>query len=260
MIPLKIHFTKYQGTGNDFILVNNISGSIKLTSEQIKDLCDRKFGIGSDGLILIEPSEKAQFYVNFYNPDGSVSFCGNGSRCALHFAFAENICGAVATFDAVDGLHSGSVSVNEVEISMRDVHEIEERDNGLFLQTGSPHLIVLVDDVEKVDLIPMARNIRYSAKYKEQGINVNVVHQINKDEIQMRTYERGVEDETLSCGTGVTAAALSVALENENQHEIHVHTRGGDLSVRFDPTEDGGFEGIWLKGPVARVFTGEAEI
>jgi diaminopimelate epimerase len=257
---LKINFTKYQGTGNDFILVNNFDGSLKLSTEQIKALCNRKFGIGSDGLILIEPSDKAQFYVNFYNPDGSVSFCGNGSRCAVHFAHAENICGAVANFDAVDGIHAGSVSVNDVEISMRDVREIEERENGLYLQTGSPHLIVLVDDVEKVDLLPMARNIRYSAKYKEQGINVNVVHQISDDQIHMRTYERGVEDETLSCGTGVTAAALSIALENDHLHEVHVNTRGGKLSVRFDHTGEGGFEGIWLKGPVASVFTGEVEI
>jgi diaminopimelate epimerase len=143
---------------------------------------------------------------------------------------------------------------------MRDVHEIEERENGLYFQTGSPHLIVLVDDVEKVDLLPMARNIRYSAKYKEQGINVNVVHQLSQDEIHMRTYERGVEDETLSCGTGVTAAALSVALENDDLQEVLVHTRGGDLSVRFDHATDGGFESIWLKGPVAKVFTGEVEI
>jgi len=257
---LKIQFTKYQGTGNDFILVNNMSGELLLSTEQIRQLCDRKFGIGSDGLILIEKSEKADFYVNFFNPDGSVSFCGNGSRCAVHFAHQKGIAGSVVSFDAIDGIHSGSVSEKQVEISMRDVLNIVERDHGLFLDTGSPHLIVLVDDVDKVDLLPMARNIRYCATYKEKGINVNVVNETSPDSISIRTYERGVEDETLSCGTGVTAAALSVALAKDKINEIHVQTRGGKLSVRFERREDGGFGEISLKGPVAEVFEGEVAI
>jgi diaminopimelate epimerase len=256
---MKIPFFKFQGTGNDFILLDNMLGEIHLTKDAIFQLCDRRFGIGSDGIVMLEKSEDSAFYMNFYNPDGSQSFCGNGSRCAVRFAQLTGICGNSGEFVAIDGKHFFESNDNEVRIRMKDVDSVSNVGTDLVVHTGSPHYLVFSEDPEKIDLIGRAREIRYGAKYAEEGINVNFIREGN-NEVWMRTYERGVEDETLSCGTGVTAAALGYASRHNSSDEVLVHTKGGDLKVRFQVAPNGGFHNIWLCGPAEYVFEGSVDL
>ena len=209
---MEISFRKYQGAGNDFVMIDNFSGQYDdLSVSSIQKLCDRRFGIGADGLIKINRSDNSDFYVDYYNSDGSQSFCGNGARCSVRFV---NDCILPEklnySFDAIDGLHRGELINNEeVKIRMSNVNSIEEISASEYLlNTGSPHYIVLVEDNKNIDLLKEARAIRYAPRFKEKGVNVNFVHLINEDTLSIRTYERGVEDETLACGTGITAAAL----------------------------------------------------
>jgi diaminopimelate epimerase len=250
----QLAFAKYHGTGNDFILVDNRSLEYRLTKEQIAAMCDRHFGIGSDGLIFIEPSSNADYLMNFHNPDGSVSFCGNGSRCAFAFARKIGICGNKATFEASDGIHYAAQSGEWCEISMRDVLEIEHHKDFDALNTGSPHYILYCDNAHQADIVAIGRKIRYSEEYKAAGINVNLV-QKDGTSLKMATYERGVEDETLSCGTGVTAAALAASRKFSLPSPIKIFTKGGELSVRF---EDNGhaFQSVFLAGPTQFVYEG----
>jgi diaminopimelate epimerase len=257
--PVLITFSKYQGTGNDFIMIDNRDGSIRLSKEQVIQLCDRKFGIGSDGIVLIESHAIEDFYMNFYNPDGSQSFCGNGSRCAVAFARQLGIVGNHGLFGAIDKSHAFVVNDGEIAIQMRDVDAVTWTDEQCIIQTGSPHLIQLTNDPEKLDVAVEGASIRYSERFSKDGINVNFVH-MGKGELWMRTYERGVEAETLSCGTGVTAAALSLAALQPDVREVHVHTRGGDLKVKLERTSDGGFHDVWLCGPAKSVFQGTIEL
>lgn len=251
MIP----FFKYQGTGNDFVLIDNRSLGLKPSTEQIVAVCDRKFGVGSDGLILIEPGDGVDFYMNFFNPDGSQSFCGNGSRCAVRFFQAHLGGNQALSFGAIDGVHAAQKSPNDwIEILMRPVSEISRDGSDFVLNTGSPHFVKYVDNTEEFDLIPYARNIRYGALYGEKGINVNIVEDAG-NHIRMRTYERGVEDETLSCGTGVTAAALTYAWNHADASEVEVITRGGKLKVKWERAGNG-FSNIMLCGPAQEVFAG----
>ncbi len=256
---MKLRFSKYQGTGNDFIMLDNREGQICLTSEQIVQLCDRKFGVGSDGVILIEKSDNTLFYMNFFNPDGSQSFCGNGSRCAVKFAMELGIHGDVNAFEAIDGTHEFDFLDEGVKIRMKDVNQLIQSGSDFFLHTGSPHFVKYVSDPSEIDIISEARKIRYSDDYKAEGINVNFVSE-NKDHITMRTYERGVEDETLSCGTGVTAAALSYAHRHPGTSRVDVFTRGGKLEVRMNSSGAGQFTDIWLCGPAEFVYSGVIEI
>lgn len=252
---MRISFVKYQGTGNDFIMIDNMSGEIHLDKTGIIQLCRRRFGIGSDGIVMLEKSEDALFYMNFFNPDGSQSFCGNGSRCAVRFARRLGICGDAGEFVAIDGRHRFECNEVEVSIQMKNVASVEHLGDDMVINTGSPHYLVFTEDPEKIDLITRAREIRYGAMFSKEGINVNFLREGNK-EIWMRTYERGVEDETLSCGTGVTAAALGYATRNPSAMEVLVHTKGGDLKVRFNVAQNGGFENIWLCGPAEYVYDG----
>jgi diaminopimelate epimerase len=252
-------FSKYQGTGNDFIMFDNRQGSIKLDAATIVRLCDRKYGIGSDGIVLIESTETGDFYMNFYNPDGSQSFCGNGSRCAVRFAQRLGISSEKGTFGAIDMHHAFESDAQEVRIRMRDVGTVEKSGNDQIIHTGSPHYIVFTADPAKVDLLDEARKIRYNERFSAAGINVNFVKE-GHDEIWMRTYERGVENETLSCGTGVTAAALAYATRHQTKGQVKVHTAGGDLSVKLSAQTDGGFGDIWLCGPANFVFKGTIDI
>ncbi|NND77949.1 MAG: diaminopimelate epimerase [Flavobacteriales bacterium] len=253
---MKIRFQKYQGTGNDFIVVDNRNGHFPSDNELlVRNLCDRKFGIGSDGLILLEKDDAAEFYMNFYNPDFSQSFCGNGSRCIIQFAVDNGIIEKGARFNAINGMHEGYSEGEMVYVKMNDVIEIKKQGEYLILDTGSPHLIEKVENADDIDLIERARQIRYSEPFKEKGINVNFVETIPTG-IKMRTYERGVEGETLSCGTGVTAAALAHA--NGNEGEIYVETKGGKLLVKY--VRDGNvFKDIWLCGPAKKVYEGELD-
>jgi diaminopimelate epimerase len=254
-----ISFFKYQGTGNDFIMIDNRDGQLRLSTEQVVRLCDRKFGIGSDGVVLIEQDSTEDFHMNFYNPDGSQSFCGNGSRCAVAFARSLGIVGNHGIFGAIDKPHAFVVNDAEIAVQMRDVESVEWEENQCVIQTGSPHLVRITEDPDKLDVVLEGAAIRYSNRFSKEGINVNFVR-MGEGELWMRTYERGVEAETLSCGTGVTAAALSLAALQPEVSEVLVHTRGGDLKVKLDRTPEGSFQDVWLCGPAKAVFQGIIEL
>jgi diaminopimelate epimerase len=257
---MQLPFFKYHGTGNDFVLIDGRSNDFALDLHQIVNLCHRHFGIGSDGLIIIQNHAEEDFEMVFYNPDGSQSFCGNGSRCAVSFARHLGMISNHGSFKAIDGVHlfmihdSGFIEKPEIHIHMRDVDAIESNGDDVILNTGSPHYIVTCNALEELDIMTAAHAIRYNERFKQAGINVNFVR-YGQNELWMRTYERGVEAETLSCGTGVTAAALSLAIKDPASHTIIVHTSGGDLTVKFQRTEEG-FNDIWLCGPAEKVFEG----
>jgi diaminopimelate epimerase len=257
---MQLPFFKYHGTGNDFVLIDGRAGDFSLELHQIVKLCDRHFGIGSDGLIIVKNHSTEDFEMVFYNPDGSQSFCGNGSRCAVAFARSLGMISNHGTFAAIDGVHlfllhdSGLTDAPDIQIRMRDVEAVEKNGADCIINTGSPHYIVPHEAPEQLDILTAAHAIRYNERFKKEGINVNFVRYGNC-ELWMRTYERGVEAETLSCGTGVTAAALSLALNDPNCSAIIVHTSGGDLNVKFS-REANGFEDIWLCGPAEKVFEG----
>lgn len=255
---MTLHFSKYHGTGNDFILIDNMDGSILLSTSHIQHLCSRHTGIGSDGLILIEKSDIADFNMNFYNPDGSQSYCGNGSRCAHAFARKMELVGENCTFEAIDGKHTSSFAEGEYEISLGKVENVEPIGDDLFLNTGSPHYIARRDNLSQLDIMPEARAIRYNDQFAIEGVNVNFIDWIN-EVLHMRTYERGVEGETLSCGTGVTAAAIAAHHLGLGQSPIRVTAPGGNLKVCFEFGPDG-YSDIKLVGPVVHVFDGKTEI
>ncbi len=254
-----LKFKKYHGTGNDFILIDNFEGEYdKISRKDIIFLCDRHFGIGSDGVIILNQSIHADYRMDFYNPDGSQSFCGNGSRCAFQFAHDLGIIRNVATFEAIDGSHQAKFYQGKIAILMNDVSSIEENTDAYFIHTGSPHYIQYVDSVNEIDLLREARAIRYNDRFKKNGTNVNFVED-KTSKIAIRTYERGVENETLSCGTGVTAAALSYALKKNINDKVNVATQGGELSVSFN-RQGNTFNTIWLIGPAEFVFEGDINI
>lgn len=257
------HFSKWQGTGNDFILIDDRARTFPAADlALVRHLCDRHFGIGSDGLILLRPpnAEGMAYHMEFYNPDGSRSFCGNGSRCAFGFHSALTGHQGPLRFTAVDGPHTARWNDGSVSIGMRDVHGVERIAADVdHIHTGSPHLLCWVDDPEAIDIVPAARVHRYGQRFGKEGINVNFLRW--KDgRVEMRTYERGVEAETLSCGTGVTAAALSAMARGFADGACDVRTRGGDLRVEAVRVGADGFKDVTLSGPVAQVFTGEVEL
>ncbi len=250
-------FYKYQGTGNDFIMIDDRSEVFDLTAHGfIAHLCHRKFGIGADGLILIRNHREADFEMIYYNADGYLtSLCGNGSRCAVMFAHHLGIVKNACRFMTVEGILEASIEHELVHLKMPDVKAVEIHENHYFLNTGSPHHICYVNDVKNHDVYADGKKIRNGAPYFEAGTNVNFVQEDADDHIFVRTYERGVEDETLSCGTGVTAAALVQGLRGAKS-PVTVKTLGGDLQVKFEKTSDGGFRDIYLIGPAKRVFSG----
>ena len=260
-----MRFHKYHGTGNDFILIDNRKGLLSLSSETIAKICDRRFGIGADGLILIETVPGFDFGMKYFNADGNEStMCGNGGRCIT--AYADFLSGGKPEyrFKAIDGPHK-VIIINKsglthiVKLQMGDVNHIRPWGKDLMLNTGSPHLVRFVKSLKDVDVVREGRLLRYHADFLPGGLNVNFVEETEKG-IFVRTYERGVEDETLSCGTGVTASALAFAsgkiIENGT---IEIETRGGNLRVQFRKTE-AGFSDIWLEGPAEQVFEGVIEI
>jgi diaminopimelate epimerase len=260
---LNLTFSKYQATGNDFILIDNRGGGITLSTEQIVKLCDRKFGIGADGLILIEPSATADFLVNYYNSDGSQSLCGNGSRAAVHFAAELSLLKDKTVFDAYDGKHEAELlPTGIVRLKMNDTKNLSTIGDTIFVNTGSPHAIRFVEALETFPVFKEGEAIRYSKTFQPHGTNVNFVELNADNTLFVRTYERGVEDETLSCGTGVTAAALAASVKGYTS-PVHIKTRGGDLSVEFKTSRSGDsttiFTDIYLIGPAKRVFEGVYE-
>ena len=258
----KIHFHKYQGTGNDFIILDNRDWSYTaLTQERVKSLCDRRFGIGADGLMLLNNKSGFDFEMKYYNADGrESSMCGNGGRCLVKFAYDMGIHKNEYHFLAVDGPHQAEIDDKDiVSLKMKDVREVRDYHQDFILNTGSPHYVKIVSDVMDWDVFHKGMDIRYSSEFAKEGINVNFVEQKRADEIIVRTYERGVEDETFSCGTGVTASAL-VSYHNEmGYNDVTVITKGGRLTVKFDRVGEDSFENIWLCGPAVKVFEGDVQ-
>lgn len=256
-----IRFYKYQGAGNDFIMIDNRTSQFDGDKIQFAiRWCDRKFGIGSDGIIFIEKDDSSDFKMDFYNPDGSQSFCGNGSRCAVAFAKKLEMIGDQCRFLAVDGYHEARIEQDTYHILMADVNAIKGSGEDKVLDTGSPHYIKFCDNVQDIDVVVEGQKIRYSDQYKKQGINVNFLEKLDPNAIRLRTYERGVENETLACGTGATAAALSFAdKEQIITGIIDVKVEGGDLKVAFNRS-DSGFTDVWLIGPAVEVFKGELNV
>ena len=255
---MNIPFSKYQGAGNDFILIDNRQGSITLSQEQIEGLCHRRFGIGADGLMILEKEPGFDFRMIYYNADGKEgSMCGNGGRCITRFAYDCGIHRDEYKFMAIDGPHVATIEDHGfIRLKMKDVPEIEPHTTYDFLDTGSPHVVKQVQEISELDVVEEGRKIRYNDRYAEKGVNVNFVRVIDDHSIFVRTYERGVEDETYSCGTGVTASALVNAHNDHGFNHIEVKTNGGDLYVEYEKTGETSFENIWLAGPAEKVFDG----
>ena len=260
---MKVTFFKYQGTGNDFVIMDNRSGQYdNLTTEQIRLLCHRRFGIGADGLMLLNKKEPYDFVMQYYNADGhESSMCGNGGRCLVKFANDMGIIKRDYTFLAIDGVHQASLEFDgTVSLKMSNVDKIEAHHDNYVLNTGSPHFVKLTDNVMHYDVVKHGREIRYSPAFADKGINVNFVEQTDApDKIIVRTYERGVEDETLSCGTGVTAAAIVCSHNDTGFNRVEVKTKGGLLSVEYEKFDDT-YKNIWLSGPAVKVFEGTIEL
>lgn len=256
-----VHFSKYHGTGNDFILIDSRKNVIPEASPVlISALCDRHFGIGADGLILLMPSETEDFRMVYYNSDGHEgSMCGNGGRCITAFAQASGWIDRECSFEAADGLHLANVLENgDVSLSLNDVAQVRKQDGNYFLDTGSPHLVKFVDNAMDMDVVTEGRRYRYDKSFPD-GTNVNFV-EFKGDHVLVRTYERGVEDETLSCGTGVTAAAIASSMHYSNiDSPVLVETRGGKLKVSF-AVKGEGYGEIFLTGPATEVFKGTIQI
>lgn len=268
---MKFSFSKYHGTGNDFIIIDNrknIFVAPKKAALLIKKLCDRRFGIGADGLILLNASDKFDFRMDYFNADGNIgSMCGNGGRCIAAFAKRFGIINTETAFDAADGVHHARIDKYHPEnfsanvfLKMNDVREIEQNPDFTFIDTGSPHYVRFVDTPDSINIIEEGRKIRYSDRFRQHGVNVNFIS-FKNDTLHIRTYERGVEDETLSCGTGAVAAVLAAAdkgLLNDKMH-FNLVTKGGNLVVHFEKLNSG-YENIFLEGQATFVFEGELNI
>lgn len=253
-----IQFHKYQGTGNDFVMVDNRNLEFDQKDlSLVAMLCDRRFGIGGDGLILIEEDEASDFKMIYFNADGTQSLCGNGSRCAVTFAKHLGMIEDEAKFNAFDGYHSAFIREGLVHLQMHDIKHVEKRGEAFFVDTGSPHLIKMVHDLDQLDVKIEGSKVRYSDRYKEKGVNINFIESANGT-TSIRTYERGVEDETLSCGTGCTAVALTLSHLGE-QSPVTLSAKGGTLQVSFEKVKEG-FRNIYLIGPAEQVYSGEIEI
>ena len=254
---MELQFFKYQGTGNDFILLDNRTGQFKASTEQIAHLCHRRFGIGADGLICLELEDGFDFKMVYYNSDGKEStMCGNGGRCLVRFAHDLGVIQHTTRFLAVDGPHEALVSDDVISLKMMDVVEIEHHPSHFFLQTGSPHYVAFVNSLAEFPVARTGAEIRYSPEWVNKGgTNVNFVETQANETLFVRTYERGVEDETLSCGTGVTACALATHLAQGWPSPVAIQTLGGSLSVSFERTSQG-FDQIYLTGPAQKVFAG----
>lgn len=258
---MKVEFFKYQGTGNDFIMVDNRYDKFpKNDTKLVARLCERKFGIGADGLVLLENDEVSDFKMVYFNADGNEgSMCGNGGRCIVAFAKFLELIETDTSFSAVDGLHHAKIKGNLVSLQMGDVDEIREKQSYFFLNTGSPHHVQLVSELENFDVFSEGKKLRYGL-YGQKGSNINYVEQKSADQFAIRTYERGVENETLSCGTGVTAVALAMHHSGKlESKKAKIEALGGELEVKFD-FENGSYIDIWLVGPAEQTFKGFIEL
>jgi diaminopimelate epimerase len=249
-------FYKYQGTGNDFVMIDDRSLSFDAENlTLIQTLCHRRFGVGSDGLILIRNHKDYDFEMTYFNADGSQSMCGNGARCAVSFASFLGMCEEKCHFMAVDGPHMANINGNVVELEMTPVNQFIPIGEDYFINTGAPHHVRFVENLNQYPVVLEGAKIRYNKEVYPLGTNVNFVKEIETGKLQVRTYERGVEDETLSCGTGVTACALLYG-SKKNLNEVAVETKGGTLKVSFKSDGKGGYSEIRLIGPAQQVFQG----
>ena len=266
---MQIEFYKYQGAGNDFIMIDDRELQFPVSTELVNHLCDRRFGIGADGLILLRNYPNFDFEMVYFNSDGKLaSMCGNGGRCTAAFAKQLGIKEEEYYFMAVDGEHRAFIKDKLVSLQMKNVNQISKRGSDIVLDTGSPHYIRFVDKLKDLDVVKLAKEIRNNQEFKGNGINVNFVSKDNTsaNHISLRTYERGVEDETLACGTGVVASALAYFQESDDpkdkasSHHVFVSAMGGELEVDFDYDPQNLYNNIWLTGPAERVFEGEYKL
>lgn len=260
---MTVQFFKYQATGNDFVIIDNRKNVYSFSQEQIAHICDRRFGVGADGLMLIESDPSHDFNLRYYNSDGSQSLCGNGSRAAVAFASALGMVNGRSVFNAFDGSHDAELLPEGIiRLKMNGVKEFRKLGEDFFIHTGSPHYVRFVTGLEHYPVVAEGRRIRYADAFAPGGTNVNFVELLGENEIFVRTYERGVEDETLSCGTGVTAAALAASTAGYIS-PVRIRTAGGALSVEFEKTKPGQtylFDPVFLIGPAKMVYRGELEL
>ncbi len=255
---MKIKFEKYESGGNDFVLIDNRNKLYDLNSDKIKKICTRNFGVGSDGLIILKNSKIADFKMIYYNSDGqSSSLCGNGTRCLFSFTLSLGIIEKTAKIETSEGIYIATISNrNLVSLKMKNIDDVFLFDNKAYLNSGSPHHIEMIEDLNKISVKKLGSSIRFSSRYSPNGTNVNFFNKINDKKFEIRTYERGVEDETLSCGTGATAVAIAVhAMGLTTKSEITIQTRGGELIISFEVSETG-YKNICLEGPTRFVFKG----
>lgn len=254
-------FSKYQGAGNDFIMIDNRENMFPKQQNIIAMLCHRHFGIGADGLILLENDTATDFRMVYYNADGNEStMCGNGGRCVVQFAHDLKIIKSNTTFIAIDGEHNAEIIGKEIKLQMIDVKEVIIQNQDYILNTGSPHYVRFVENITDFPVVATAREIRYNDTFSKEGINVNFAEIIDENTVFVRTYERGVEDETLACGTGVTAVALSIAHKKNIPDGItHIQTLGGNLSVSWHK-QGAIYTHIFLQGEAKFVFKGKIKL
>jgi len=254
---MKVEFQKYHGAGNDFIMIDNRSAKLSHDNQLLfARLCDRHMGIGADGIILYEEHAELDFQMVYYNSDGrQSSMCGNGGRCIVRYAIDNGFVNKTElSFEAVDGVHQAKLIDDQVELEMKDVQDIEPFGEGYVVDTGSPHFVAIKQRIDSDDFVNEARRIRNGMQFRNNGINVNFVERV-EDKVLLRTYERGVEDETLACGTGVTATALVLMELDEKDGEITVEAKGGTLKVRAS-RNGSGYKNVWLIGPAVKSFEG----
>jgi diaminopimelate epimerase len=261
---MNMPFSKYQGTGNDFILVDNRTNAFdNLSQKEIERLCNRRFSIGADGLMLLNHRDGFDFEMKYFNADGKAgSMCGNGGRCIVLFAYDLGMRKNSFRFIASDGEHEAEMETGSgvINLKMKDVPGYQEADGHFIVDTGSPHYVKFVSDVMDVDVVKEGTEIRYSEPFAKEGINVNFVQEKAGDELIVRTYERGVEDETFSCGTGVTACAIVCHHNEVGYNDIVVNTRGGQLEVKYDRSYDNKYSNVWLCGPAIKAFDGKVDV
>jgi diaminopimelate epimerase len=261
---MKVEFYKYHGAGNDFVMIDCRKHDESLFDQKrVEFLCDRHLGIGADGLILLLSDKKSDFRMKYFNSDGvEGSMCGNGGRCIVAFAREMNLIRETATFTGIDGIHAANIlGPEKVSLKMIDVEKVEKLEDGYLINTGSPHFVTFRDKINEIDVYNEGGKIRHQARFDDSGANVNFVETITKNTFRMRTFERGVENETLACGTGSVAAAISSYYrEKPDKCSYTIEAPGGTLFIRFTAGQNGGFSDIWLEGPVKFVFKGQIEI